>query len=260
MTSIAAWVGVDSRGPASLNIVSDSRISWSGTRNRWDQGRKVFAAANSGHLFGYCGDVLFPALALPVIVDRIDRGLLVDHQAGQQADVEQALRRLAVDYPEQRDFTILHAFRMGEGMSCQFKLVIITYKSGVWTTTLPPMPRSSAFMHIDGSGRKSIEGFDQLWQESSSGNTSRAVYSAFCEAIKSGQDSYSGGPPQVGSIYRSKPAQLIGVVVDGERYFAGSKLIGTENPANIEWRNELFERYDGLKKRRLAGAQRHSPR
>ena len=63
MTSLIAWVAADDRGPASLNIATDSRISWDSgplrSRTLWDQGQKVFASQREPILVGYVGDVLF---------------------------------------------------------------------------------------------------------------------------------------------------------------------------------------------------------
>ncbi len=64
MTSLASWSGVDSRGPSSIYLVSDSRISWGGTPSSFDFGSKVFASSASTDMFSYCGDVLFPVIAL----------------------------------------------------------------------------------------------------------------------------------------------------------------------------------------------------
>jgi hypothetical protein len=74
MTSLVAWVGADSHGPASLNIAADSRISWAVRRSaayHWDQGKKVFASSTVPLVIGFVGDVLFPALVLPGIIDLV---------------------------------------------------------------------------------------------------------------------------------------------------------------------------------------------
>lgn len=263
MTSIAAWVGVDSRAVASLYIVSDSRISW-GLEENWDQGRKVFACIKEPHLFGYYGDVLFPALVIPAIVDRIDRGLLNGSPRGWGRNIQESLRRLASDYPSarRRNFGILHGYRDGERMDSRFHLEVITYDASrdKWSTITPAMPSVSSFLHIAGSGARSVKEIDILWQEGPEKNTSRAVYSAFHESVASGGDSKTGGAPQLGGIYRVGPARLIGIVLDNQRYFAGAPLVGYEDSSAIEWRNELFERMDGKRRKPIPVAQRHRSR
>ena len=52
MTMLASWVGIDTHGPASAYIISDSRISWNEQEN-FDHGKKVFASKNYPELFGY---------------------------------------------------------------------------------------------------------------------------------------------------------------------------------------------------------------
>lgn len=39
-------------------------------------GRKVFTCRIEPHMFGYCGDVVFPSLAIAQIVSAIDNGVL----------------------------------------------------------------------------------------------------------------------------------------------------------------------------------------
>lgn len=255
MTSIAVWVGVDSRLPASLNIASDSRISWSNA-TKWDQGRKIFATRNGANLFSYCGDVLFPALVLPVIIDLMDRELI----KGNQDEIVQVLKNEMVNYPSSAGFTVLHAFRTGDGMLAEFGLTTIEYKSGAWTISSPTMPKTSNLVYIGGSGERSFRNAVAKWRKSNSAGTSRAVFGAFCEAIESNEDRRSGGPPQLGALYRTGPARLIGTIINNELYFAGCKLDQANAAADIEWRNELFERYDGQTKKLLQDAQRHLPR
>ncbi|MFE9182718.1 hypothetical protein ACFYMB_05220 [Micromonospora haikouensis] len=262
MTSIVAWAGVDTRGVASVYIGSDSRISW-GNNLFWDQGRKVFACTVKPDIFGYWGDVLFPALAIPVLVERIDKAGRSPSGAS-IVNVEQAIRRLWRDYPlkEQRDIGIIHAARHGDGMTSKFAISIYTYSASTrgWKATQVTMPDSSSLLKVAGSGAAAVRVAHDLWQASSARNTSRAVFSAFCEALRVGVDQNSGGPPQLVGIYRVAAGRMYGIIYNGQRYFAGSHLPGNEIPEGVEWRNDLFERVDGHKKQRLIGAQPHGPR
>src|ERR1700684_3781041 len=121
MTSLAAWIGVDSRGPSSFYMTSESRISWP-TGGSWDYGRKLFAAAASPDIFGYCGDVLFPSLVLGDVVTLMDSGLVFAKNDGPIARNEKLRLLLSTSFssypPEERQsFTILHAARDNERMS-----------------------------------------------------------------------------------------------------------------------------------------------
>ena len=50
------------------------------------------------------------------------------------------------------------------------------------------------------------------------------------------------------------------VVIDDQLYFAGCALASIDDTTNIEWRNELFERYDGFTRKRIKDAKIHPPR
>jgi hypothetical protein len=77
VTTLISWVAFDQRKFAAAYVASDSRITWDEAGNkRWDAGRKVFPSSQFPDIFGYVGDVLFPALALSQIVEAIDAGVM----------------------------------------------------------------------------------------------------------------------------------------------------------------------------------------
>ncbi|MFD4265577.1 hypothetical protein [Rhodococcus sp. NPDC058481] len=263
MTSLVVWSAADTHGPASLNVATDSRISW-GQTHYWDQAKKVFAASTKPLVVGFLGDVLFPTLSIPAVLDRIDRGML-DGDSPLSSTVVTGIRSLWRDYPdrEQRSQKILIAHRVGDGMTSKFRLTVMTHEGGSnshWSMTDIAIPDQSAALVIDGSGAPGIHDALTLWQASTAGGTSRAVFSAFVESVVGGRDPLSGGAPQLGSLYRIGNGRLLGVVHDNQRYFAGARLLGDEDSLMVEWRNALFEITDGRRKRRMDGAQVHLPR
>jgi hypothetical protein len=176
MTSLIAWIGVDSRGPASAYLASDSRISWASGAH-WDIGRKLFTSEKSADLF---------------------------------------------------DDAVM-------------------------------LPSESVLVLTVGSGESTVARYDAAWRKTEVGRTSRAVFSAFCEALKSGADHFSGGAPQLVGIYRRGHGETFGVIYQGERYVLGVSISSDQaGKLAVEWRNELFERCDGPSMERLEGAQRHS--
>ena len=74
MTSFIAWVGVDSRGPASINFASDSRITWDEFgKVGWNNARKTFACNSFPDIFGYVNDVTFPSIVIGQIVEYVQQ-------------------------------------------------------------------------------------------------------------------------------------------------------------------------------------------
>ena len=211
MTSIAAWAGVDSRGQSSLYISADSRITFSDGTS-WDQGRKVFACSSEPHIFGYWGRVEFPALALPLIADRIDRGFLPSGQQNGHDDIYQAVRRLWKGYPLSERFSIVHGMRSGDNMTSRFSLTVMAYNGRRWSRRIVTMPDRSGLVLNEGSGRQHVRQAYNEWQAGPSARTSRAVFSAFCDSIADSGDPGTGGAPQLAGLYRIGPGRLVGIV------------------------------------------------
>ena len=113
MTMLASWVGVDTHGPASAYIISDSRISWN-ERDNFEHGKKVFAARSYPELFGYAGDVLFPSIVIQQILEMIDNDVLFNRDTPCYQKNEIVFNKLSYElckYPLQwsaKSFQILH--------------------------------------------------------------------------------------------------------------------------------------------------------
>jgi len=259
---LVVWVGADSRGPASLNIASDSRIGWTTGRSvlyHWDHGKKIFASSAAPLIVGYVGDVLFPSLVLPGAIDRIDRQVFRADGATVEGLIS-VLRREWRDYPAEmrHPVTIYIGHRVGERMLAEFRLTALSNPDGgidSWQARDIPVLPTSPWPVIDGSGRTAITKALKAWQESTAAGTSRSVFSGFVDAVVSGVDPLSGGSPQLASLYRIGTGRLLGIIHRNQRYFAGMHLIGDEAVENVEWRNALFERTDGYTKALLRGAQ-----
>lgn len=258
MTSVAVWAAVDSRRVSGLYIASDSRVSW-GSTHHWDQGRKTFACHSQPYIFGYWGDVLFPALAIPMIIEQLDSAVLVGNPARPFGVVGNALRRLWLDYPpaERRDAGVIVGHRLASGMKSAFSLAVFTYEAadGKWSRRSLPMPSRSAVLRLAGSGTESVRKARRPWEESTEAGTSRAVFAAFCDSLASDTDPGSGGGPQLVGLHRVGPGKTFGVTVGRKAFLTGAKA-SRQQAGRVDWFNELFERV-GPAGVRLADAQRH---
>lgn len=264
VTTIASWAAVDSRGVSAIYIASDSKITW-GSSGSWSQGRKTFASQREAFVFGYWGDVVFPALALPVVVEQLDNSLIAVNPSRPYGAIGNVIRTLWLDYPvmHRHDLGILMAHRLGVGMRSVFSLSVLFYEAQVnkWTRRSIPMPPRSAELTIAGSGAANVRSARKLWEESRQGGTSRAIFGAFSEALAEAADPLSGGGPQLVGLHRQGAGKSFGLVYEGERYFSGRRISKREaSQGNVGWFNELFERVDVRSMRRLSGAQRHMPR
>jgi len=269
LTSFVAWVGVDSHGPASIYLASDSRISWtdptSGTTETWDYGRKVFASQRRPELLGYVGDVVFPSLVLSQLVAAVDGDAMFANGASPGArfdaisdSIKESFR--GVPARQRRSFSVLYATREAEKMSSRFFLWALHWTpDGDWQVEDLPMPAHSAAIRVLGSGGSEIRKWQGRWDSTGEGRTSRAVFSSLCDAIVAERDPCSGGAPQLAGIYRIGSGRSIGVVVDKQPFLFGLPVSSAAAGAKgtLEWRNHLFERCDanGLL---LPDAERHA--
>jgi len=121
---------------------------------------------------------------------------------------------------------------------------------------LPFLPIMSGLLLATGSGETTLKKFYEKWNNSEIGNTSRNVFGAFCDALKSGGDPRSGGAPQLVGLYREGTAKSFGIIFNNERYLFGLPVNSDAEWEKVEWRNELFERCNAESRTILEGAQR----
>jgi hypothetical protein len=259
MTSLIAWIGVDGNGLASAYFGSDSRITWSKT-DSWDYGRKLFACRKYPHILGYCGDVLFPTQTLGQLTDMIDSGLLVDESDPIDVCVKRIVSVISdalSTYPSvvRQRFEILYCMREGEHRPSRFHLRHITFSPGSTAQVSSiNMPQHSKVISVLGSGRESFRATQRIWESSDVGRTSRAVFSAFCDSLRSGADPRSGGPPQLVGLWRRGGAKTFGILWEKRRYYYGLEVGALDTISDVRWYNERFEICDPVTLARTEGA------
>ncbi len=260
MTSLIAWAGVDQRGPASVYLASDSRLSWNGG-GAWDHGRKVFSTKAYPHLFGFCGEAALPVHALSQLVELIDAGLLFEPDASPSHCMDvvvESLTKSLTPYPTASGdgFTFVHAMRRGTGLSSAFHVATAEFSArhGVSRQELPS-PAQSGLLGAWGSGAAAFRGRLAAWQSSDVSGTSRAVFSALCDALETGKDPRTGGAPQLVGLTRVSPGETFGIVWRGGRYLYGTEVGVRTVYGQVRWRNELFEICDPITLLRAVNAQ-----
>lgn len=261
MTTLIAWCGIDSRGPASVYLAADSRISWPPSTATWDHARKLFACKTRPDILGYSGDVLAPSQTLSQIVDAIDHGLLLPVGADPEARlkaIREILEHAFLTYPAVRASTkidVVYATREGTGVNCKFRIFHLAFRGREFqfanaTNPAKQLDTSDVVLKL-GSGVDDFASSFSIWKNSEVGGTSRAVYSAFCDSIQlsgSSHDSYTGGPPQLVGIYRQKGGRTFGTIWNEQPYFYGTAIppdtLPQMNVEELQWFNETFERCD----------------
>jgi hypothetical protein len=257
VTTLIAWAGVDDRGVTSLNLASDSRISWP-TGGKWDYAQKVFVPASSSEIIGYCGDVLYAVQTISQFVQRREHGFAQTNSTGEVRfkELSTALREGFDTYPpsEQRTFDVLYCAREAAKRYAFSAFKLSWEPVSGWTETALCMPKTSGVLCRLGSGRSHFKHAYDKWAAAGLEGTSRAVFGALCDHLTKSKDPGSGGAPQLASIFNEGDARMHGVIFRDQRF-----VCGAPSPAisgrGLEWRNELFERSDPATLRRLPDAQ-----
>jgi len=257
MTSLAAWVGIDSRSIASLYIASDSRLSWSKEKSTWDFGLKVFASQDAADVFGYWGDVLVPSMILPHISGPGALDGSKDSSARHHLlvnSLESALNTMPSRH--RAPFGVIHGSRTDEGRDAVFRLwhTRWNYTDG-WIDGEAALVADPKPLISQGTGASFVDRDAKSWSDALGKNVSRSIFSGFCDSLMSGSDALSGGAPQLVGLYRKWNGQQFGIVYKGQRFFRAATA-STLGAKDIEWRNELFERCDPLTGKRLTKGQR----
>ena len=279
MTSLVAWIGVDTNGPSSVYLASDSRISWKTSNSvlKWDYGRKLFASKKHPILLGYVGDVLFPSQVLGQIVELLDANLLIDDTDLPDRKWEklvQVVKRSFEEHPDYNSrhykvafpFTLVFCTREGSKTKSCFHLSTLSWNPASGWANIQPldMPTESGIIKAFGSGVSTVYKWYNEWEKA--GRTrgegavraSRFVFSSFCDALQSDEDKLTGGPPQLIGIYRQGPAKSFGVIYRNQKYLLGLPVDDNNNLDLFEWRNELFEICDWRTMQRCLTAQPHA--
>jgi hypothetical protein len=255
VTSVIAWIAVDERRPTGLYFASDSRRSWEGRSDTRDDCVKLFVAKGTREIFAFAGDATFP----PRVLEKICQELESNPQL--VTGFDGPYERSAWVYSRVRDefnalvtkpqyaFTILHGTRNGAMQVASFHLFEYTYHvaSGTLASGVLDMngeAESSVMLNVIGTGHAVVKSFVEK-ATLKLGDVSRAHFSAFCSAVESGQDEWSGGPIQLVGVHSIKDSLHYGVFGPNGRYYRGSTHLPA-NHAEIRWRNWQLEKVDSL--------------
>jgi hypothetical protein len=262
MTTLVSWLGVDSRGPSSIYIASDSRLSWDSSNGSplfWDSGRKVFASHSRPEIAAYSGDVVFPSLVLGQLIEQSENDSRPFNAQARWTEIVDFLRDSFASYPleHRRGFSVIYCARTGALMKAVFSAFVLDWTPDTgWNSLEVARPSESDVLVVRGSGSTAHNKWHARWQRAQPTRTSRAVFSAFCDSVAAGDDQYSGGAPQLAGIYRKdRSARNIGVIFQGKRFLAGAP--DRTATLAVEWRNHVFECCDPVTLEKLPRAARH---
>ena len=265
MTSVIAWLAVDSRQPTGLYFASDSRRSFE-SGEFYDDCIKLYAPEGSEDIFAFSGDVKFAqdflsSTCSAIEASQVPHGLKISPH-GRAEWIQANLRSIlsATHSALRHNTTILYGTRYGWGPRAVFYLTSysINARSGeVLVRELSTEMNNSAVIELSGSGQPHVRHAVSA-TTAVAGDFSRAFFSGFCDSVLSGKDKHSGGAIQIVSIGCKSTSRHIGVVLPQGAYYRGQRYEGEDVPvgSNMNWRNTKFERV--LPNGDLvSGAQRH---
>lgn len=264
MTLLVSWIAVDTHGPTSAYMVSDSRISWNNNQ-KFDYAKKVFASRKYPEIFGYAGDVLFPSIVLSQIVEMIDMNLLFDDKMTSSEKNKVVYEKLQYSFSKYPDvygdnpIQILHISRdtTFDNYPKFYQYLMKWNKRDGWSKNEIKIPSESGILQVLGSGgNKFRQNYIDRYQQSVNKSTSRNVFHSFIDTLNNIKDKNCGGAPQLVGIYR-KPftnGNIFGILFNEKRFFLGMEVPKHSYYDKIEWRNENFELCSGETKKRYPEA------
>jgi hypothetical protein len=265
VTSLISWYGTDPHGVTSMYIASDSQVTYANANGiivNKEHRRKVFWATATRDIFGYCGsaDAEFTLDALCVELESGQHWTAETPAADRANRVVQYLNSFCKR--STLPLRILHGSAVGhrrrDMVFSHFEYVqdggCISYQKHPIALGAP-----SGVLAIRGSGNTPVSTAVLDWDRSEHGRTSRAIFSAFCDAIASHSDPYTGGAPQLVGLFARGTVEPHGVLYNEAAFFQGVEIKGASDriALGIEWRNPLFERCAPDTLARVLGAQRH---
>tara|TARA_B110001469_G_scaffold33518_1_gene33971 strand:- start:5373 stop:6014 length:642 start_codon:yes stop_codon:yes gene_type:complete len=124
-----------------------------------------------------------------------------------------------------------------------------------WKDERLASPTTSDLIQVEGSGTKTFKGWNMRLKKSEIGGTSRAIFQAFTQSIRSEADAFTFGPPQLVALRRVGNGLSHLISWDDRVWLNGIEVTG-ENSLCLECFNEDFERCDPKTGVRLVDAQR----
>lgn len=259
MSTLVCWVGVDTHGTSSVYIATDSRISLAQRISgpNWDNGQKAYASSSMPLILGYVGGGFYSVHVAPRLI-AYSQAIAKTTEAP-----EEAIQRM-VKFTEAAmasapalittEFEFICALR-GPTKNAFVVASIYASRSGAHSR-IHGLPEKSGIVHIAGSGADFVKRRFDEWQKSHAADTSRAIYSAFCDALlHATKDPWSEGPPQLVGIYRIGPGRYFATAWRDRCYFGGIPVDGPLG--DVQCRNEIFERCNPTTLLRLDGAKQH---
>ena len=266
MTTLVAWVGVDPRGIASLNMASDSRLTFTRSMPQdhvqtgyWDRARKVFACSRLPLIVGYCGNAQLAPQAIGQTIALLDSDVAFGPQSAHPSIEElfegfrAALSSVVESYPSWwlPDVSdILIGGREGEGLGARFALRQLRIRENGSIAIPHRQPADFENVTAGDSSRYEVYGsgateLGSIFRREPKGRTSAFVFKALCSVLSEAREPSSGGAPQLVRLIR-KPGtfgQIVGVRFNGEYYLYGAKLSAPIRFGSIaHWMDEGFER------------------
>lgn len=261
MTAIIAWCTSDGKpGAASLYLAADSRItSKRGDGNTIvvsDSFQKIFPSHLTPDIFAVCGPVcdiraLIDTLILESARIRNEKSYLDGALSVFSQDLFQTVFSTPAMVHKHRGLRVFHGFRFRTREFGLSKVVIHDPLQFVEYALIA----SGGLLSRDGSGESMVKQMQGEYyeKESEAKEFSRWFWMSFFASLTPSTHETCGGAPQVVGLYSKANGIELGVYFNGSAFVHGQPCLR----ADIEYRDELFQRVDGYGKL-LPNAQPHA--
>jgi len=223
----------------------------------WCNAAKVVASSKHPIIAGYCGDSIFGTTTLVQLLALMDSG---SEPTDYESTIEAAhdiIRSSHSVYPYKSQAEFIVGVRYAPSEFAFSRIACLS--PGESCVESLKVDRQTGLVGSWGSGHKAYKPKHEMWQRSDAAGFSRAIAGAFFDAIESGIDDKTGGPPQIVGLRRSGAGVVHGLVMNEKRFVSGMEISASAIQSisvPLEWRNRDFERCDPSSMEPLAKAQR----
>lgn len=256
MTTVVAWLSVDSKLSRSLIVASDSRYSWEeGRSGKWDSGRKVFYLECFNDVFAFAGDVTF-GITMITNASSIFTAGVNDPAFATFKQRTEYFRRLVstahATYPSEGKGSPRKIIERTVFTHVNYSVSVFNYSNVIFKDNWKGVPveipkdlQRSQFIKVVGTGRAAFR--NELYRHQKINGSFYARHAWRSLAAVAGDDKLdqqTGGPLQAIVLHSDNSHLKVGSFERQAYFLFGCEIRDPKQYEQLEWRDPAYNWID----------------